>query len=55
MLAYVRTPSGATCKSVLQVKTTFIDMKTSPELEHGSLEHRVFGSRPGGETCFSHQ
>ena len=27
MLAYVRTPSGATCKGVLQLEATFIDVK----------------------------
>ena len=43
MLAYVRTPSGATCKSVLQVESTFIDMKISPEVEPGDpVEIHVF-------------
>ena len=27
MLAYVRTPSGATCKGVLQLEATFIEVK----------------------------
>ena len=27
MLAKVRTPSGATCKGVLQLEATFIDVK----------------------------
>ena len=27
MLSYVRTPSGATCKGVLQLEVTFIDVK----------------------------
>ena len=27
MLAYVRTPIGATCNDVLQLKATFIDVK----------------------------
>ena len=27
MLAYVRTPSGATSKGVLQLESTFIEMK----------------------------
>ena len=27
MLAYDRTPSGATCKGVLQLEATFIDVK----------------------------
>ena len=27
MLAYVKTPSGATCKGVLQLKATFIEVK----------------------------
>ena len=51
MLSHVSTPSGATCKSV-QVEATFTDMKTSQEVEPGTLEYRVFGSRPGGDTCF---
>ena len=27
MLAYVKTPSGATCKGVLQLEATFIEVK----------------------------
>ena len=43
MLAYVRTPSGATCKGVLQLEVTFIDVKkhlSPPGLVPGSLEYR---------------
>ena len=42
MLAWVRTPSGATCKGVLQLEATFIDVKnvSPPGLEPGSLEYR---------------
>ena len=42
MLAYVRTPGG-TCKGVLQLEATFVDVKkhVSPTaLEAGSLEYR---------------
>ena len=41
MLASVRTPSGATCKGVLQLEATFIEVKNmylQPRLEPGSSE-----------------
>ena len=40
MLAYVRTPTGATCKGVLQLEATYIDVK---------------GSSPSEDTYFQNQ
>ena len=38
MIALVRTPFGATCKGVLQLEATFIDV-SPPGLEPGCLEY----------------
>ena len=41
MLSQIRTPLGATCKGVLQLEATFIEVKKSPPgLKPGSLEYR---------------
>ena len=42
MLAQVRTPSGATCKGVLQLEATFIDVE-SMYLHWDSNPGGVFG------------
>ena len=36
MLALVRTPSGATCKGVLQLEATFIEVKNMHLLQDSS-------------------
>ena len=69
MLAQVRTPSGATCKGVLQLEATCIEVKNMylhRDSNLGLVFHfnkscflfRYFkdpGSSPGGDTCFSLQ
>ena len=57
MLAWVRTPSGATRKDVLQLEATFIDVKNMYSISTGTRTRyaKYPGSSPGGDTCFSNQ
>ena len=54
MLAYVRTPSRATCKGVLQLEAAFIDVKKTCVLQvapEGVLTG-LHVSRPSQRNCF---
>ena len=51
MLALVRTPTGSTCKGVLQPETTFIDMKNM--YQHRGLEPRFLVYHPSAVVAYN--